>query len=85
MSSLIKIRFFEVGKWADHPADPIFEVGEGEEKDVSPSLAKVAVEAGKAEFVVSKPESAPEPDAEPEKKTGPKKKPETGPKKKAEA
>ncbi len=69
--SLIKIKFLEDGKWGDHPADPIFEVKAGEEKDVSASLAKFATDAGKAEFV------------RPKQKPGPKAKP-AGPESKAE-
>lgn len=49
--SLVKIQFLEAGKWADHPADPIFEVEKGEKKEVSSALANIAVEAGKAIFV----------------------------------
>lgn len=69
--SLILIKFLEAGKWGDHPADPLFDVEEGEEKHVSASLANTAVEAGKAEFI--KPEAKPEP----EKKAGPVKKAES--------
>lgn len=69
---LIKIKFLEKGKWGDHPADPIFEVRAGEEREVSPNLAKTATEAGKAEFV------------RPKKKPGPKPKDESGPIRKAE-
>lgn len=70
--SLIKIKFLQAGRWADHPKDPIFEVEEGEEKEVSADLAKVATNAGKAEFV------------RPKQKPGPKPKSEAGPEKKAE-
>lgn len=85
--SLIKIKFLEAGKWGDHPADPIFEVEEGEEKEVSAALARTATDAGKAEYVRPKQKPGPKPKAEdePEKPTGPKKKAETGPKKKAES
>lgn len=70
--SLIKIKFFEDGKWGDHPGDPIFEVKAGDERDVSADLAKFATDAGKAEFV------------RPKQKPGPKPKAETGPVQKAE-
>ena len=85
--SLIKIKFLEAGKWGDHPADPIFEVEEGEEREVSASLARTATDAGKAEYVRPKQRPGPKPKAEDDgdKPTGPKKKSETGPKKKAEA
>lgn len=86
--SLIKIKFLEDGKWGDHPADPIFEVKEGDEKEVSASLARTATDAGKAEYVRPKQKPGPKPKAEdePEKsKAGPKRKSETGPKKKAES
>ncbi len=83
--SLIKIKFLQAGKWADHPKDPIFEVEEGEVKEVSVDLAKVATEAGKAEFIQAKPEPEPEKEQKPE--TGPVPKAERtkpGPKPKAE-
>ncbi len=87
--ALIKIKFLEAGKWGDHPADPIFEVEEGEEREVSASLARIATDAGKAEYVRPKQRPGPKPKAEPEKvekpKAGPRKKAETGPNKKAES
>lgn len=51
--SLVKIQFLVEGKWADHPADPIFEVEADEIRDVSADLANAAVEAGKARFIDS--------------------------------
>lgn len=51
MNNLIKVKFKEAGKWADNPADPIFEVEAGEEKKVSASLANVLIESGKGEIV----------------------------------
>ncbi len=83
--SLIKIKFLEDGKWGDHPADPIFEVKAGEEKEVSASLAKFATDAGKAEFVRPKQKPGPRPKAEGGKaKAVPKDKPKAGPTPKAE-
>lgn len=85
--SLIKIKFLQAGKWADHPKDPIFEVEEGEVKEVSADLAKVATDAGKAEFIQAKREPEPEPEKEQEPETGPVPKAERknpGPKPKAE-
>ena len=46
--SLVKIQFLEDGEWGDHPADPIFKVEAGEKKEVSASLANIAIAAGKA-------------------------------------
>lgn len=58
--SMIKIRFLQEGSWADHPRDPIFDVFAGEEKEVSASLANVAIESGKAEYVLpEKPKQEP--------------------------
>jgi hypothetical protein len=79
----IKIKFLEPGRWMDEPSKPIFEVAAGEEREVSARLAKIATDAGRAEFVRAKPE--PEPEPEPE--TGPVPKAERnkpGPKPKAE-
>lgn len=75
---LIKIQFLEDGEWCDHPADPIFRVKKGEKKEVSPVMANIAVEAGKAIFVhlpVEKAEAGPLEKVEA---------PEAGPKAKAE-
>lgn len=75
----IKIKFLKVGRWGDEPSKPIFSVEANEIVSVTPRLAKIATNAGKAEFVVEDTEKS---------KTGPKKKAEregeTGPKKKAE-
>lgn len=51
--SLVKIQFLVAGEWADHPADPIFEVEADQILDVSVDLANVAVAAGKARFIDS--------------------------------
>jgi hypothetical protein len=70
----IKIKFLEPGKWMDEPSKPIFEVAAGEEREVSARLAKIATDAGRAEFVLAKPEPEPEPgpvDKAERKKTGP--------------
>jgi hypothetical protein len=83
--STIKIKFLEPGKWMDEPHKPIFEVAAGEEKEVSARLAKIATDAGRAEFVRPKQKPGPKPKAEAdEKKPGPKAKSESGPKAKAE-
>ena len=61
--STIKIKFLEPGKWMDEPSKPIFEVEAGQEMEVSARLAKIATDAGRAEFVRAKPE--------PDQNTGP--------------
>lgn len=68
----IKVKFTSDGRWGDHPSDPIFEVKADEEREVSPTLAKFAVDAGKAEFVREKRKPGPKKKAEdePEVKTG---------------
>jgi len=59
----IKVKFKEAGKWGDNPADPIFEVKEGEEREVSANLANVVVKAGKGTIVIESPEAVePEPE-----------------------
>ena len=84
--SKIKVKFLVAGDWMDEPKDPIFSVAAGEEREVSASLANVAIEAGKAEFVKPKQKPGPKPKAENSvtKKPGPKKKAESGPEAKAE-
>jgi hypothetical protein len=70
---MVKVRFLQAGSWCDAPSEPVFNVNPGDERDVSLSLADVAVKAGKAEYVVDKPQV--------EK---PQRKSKTGPIKKAE-
>lgn len=77
--STILIKFLEAGRWGDHPADPLFDVVEGEERHVSAELANTAIVAGKAVFM------PPECESSPKKKAGPVRKPRAGPKAKAEA
>ena len=84
--SEIKIRFLCDGCWSDEPGKPNFEVKEGDEREVTARLANIAVSAGKAEFVVLKPEPEvqQEPEAQQKKKPGPKPKAESKPYGKAE-
>lgn len=49
--SEIKVKFLEAGRWGDNPADPLFDVVEGEERLVSAGLANAAIIAGKAVFM----------------------------------
>jgi len=51
MSDLINVRFKENGKWADNPADPVFDVKAGDTKMVSSSLANVLIKSGKGSIV----------------------------------
>ncbi len=68
--SKILVKFLEAGRWGDHPADPLFDVAEGEERHVSAELANTAIMAGKAVFMPPEVEA----DPEPAPKAGPKKK-----------
>ncbi len=81
--SRIKIKWLEAGKWMDEPSKPIFEVQAGDEMEVSARLAKIATDAGRAEFVRAKQKPGPKPKAETTKK--PEQKPKAGPRSKAEA
>ena len=49
----IKVRFFEAGKWADEPKDPVFDVKANEVKEVSLELATVVTNAKKGELYVA--------------------------------
>jgi len=82
MTTKIKIRFLVPGTWGDEPQDPIFDVEAGEEREVTPRLAKDATDAGKAEYVREKQKPGPKPKAEERKKPG--RKPKAGPVEKAE-
>ena len=62
--SKIKVKFLVDGDWMDEPSKPIFSVVAGEEREVSASLANVAIEAGKAEFVKPKQKPGPKTKAE---------------------
>lgn len=81
MGTKIKIRFLEHGTWGDEPHKPIFDVEAGEEKEVTPRLAKIATDAGKAEFVRAKQKPGPKPAEQPKKTRG---RPKAGPVEKAE-
>lgn len=63
-----KVRFLEPGRWSDNPAQPVFEVGKGDEVDVSFDTAEYAVSSGKAEYVKPAIKEAP---AKRKSKTGP--------------
>jgi len=54
MSDFILVKFKEEGKWADNPADPIFEVKAGEECEVSANFANMLAESGKGKIVKKK-------------------------------
>lgn len=54
MSDKITVKFKEAGKWADNPADPIFEVEEGEVREVSATLANLIVENKRGKIVKKK-------------------------------
>ncbi len=45
------IKFKDAGKWADSPADPVFDVEAGQIIDVSEALGKVVIDAGKGMHV----------------------------------
>lgn len=49
----IEVRFFEAGKWADKPHEPVFDVEAGEVKKVSLELATVVTNAKKGELYVA--------------------------------
>jgi hypothetical protein len=51
MTEKIKVKFLVGGKHADVPGEPIFEVDEGEVKEVTIWKAELLVDAGKAEYV----------------------------------
>lgn len=47
----VRVRFFEAGKWADKVWEPQFYVKANEEKEVSPELARIVVDAGRGVVV----------------------------------
>lgn len=53
-----------VGPWADGPADPIFEVKEGEVVEVSLALAKTVEAASKGRIVQTEADEVPKDDTE---------------------
>ena len=67
MSNKIKVKFKQDGKWADNPADPVFEVKEGDELEVSAHLANILVESGKGEIITTNNKETP---AKEDKKDG---------------
>ena len=50
--SEIRIEFTKAGTWADQPSKPVFEVEAGDERMVTHQFAQVAVNAGKAKYVI---------------------------------
>lgn len=54
MGDKILVRFKDAGKWADNPADPIFEVEAGDELEVSANLANILVESKKGKIIKKK-------------------------------
>lgn len=65
MSDKILVKFKEAGKWADNPADPVFEVDADEVVEVSANLANIVVDAKKGKIVKKKPIEKTEEDKDP--------------------
>ena len=70
MSDKITVKFKEEGKWSDNPADPVFEVEEGEVREVSASFANMLVDAKKGKIVKKKVVKTEDEDEKPELKEG---------------
>lgn len=58
----VKVKFLQSGRWHDKPWEPQFDVEEGETVSVSPELAHIAINAGKAELVDGVKEKVPDPE-----------------------